>query len=296
MLRQRHLRGTRCGLLCLSLALASTAHAQPAPPPATVAPPVAAPGPPPPAYAPPPVYPVRGPNPDPDVPGSVRGPGAQTHDGFYLRLQTGFGYTRLSTNTMGSNLSIAGLDESFGIALGGAINPHVIIYGTLIGSPIRNPKSKNNGPLSSAVSDGMLSGTVTVGGYGDAGAVGFGAGAAYYLYANVFFAGSLLASRLFVEGVNGGVVAKSDWGFTFGTGRQGMVGLRQLGPRRRRPASAGRDEGPSLRERERPNLAAHGVVGAVHRDVQLRAAHGRVGMSCDDRNTVTTCTSAPTTR
>ncbi len=220
MTRQRHLRGGRCGLLCLSLVLASAAHAQPEPPPAVEAPPVAAPGAPPPGYVPPPVYPVSGPNPDPEAPGYVRAPGAETHDGFYLRLNVGPGYTRLSTSTMGSDLSIAGLDEVLGVALGGAINRHVIIYGTLVGSAVRNPTSKNHGPLSSNVSDGMLVGTVTVGGYGDAGAVGFGAGAAYYLDSNVFFAGSLLASRLFVDGVSGGVAAKTDWGFTF----EGLVG------------------------------------------------------------------------
>ena len=220
MTRQRYVRGGRCGLLGLSLALAATAHAQPAPPPAAEASPVAAPVAPPTGYAPPPVYPVRGPNPDPEAPGSVRAPGAETHDGFYLRLQLGLGYTRMSTHTMMSDVSLAGFSDSLGIALGGALNSHLIIYGTLIESTARSPKGKIDGPLSSAVSDGMLVGTVSVGGFGVAGVAGVGAGVAYYLDSNVFFAGSLLASRLVADDTNGNTVAKSDWGFTF----EGQVG------------------------------------------------------------------------
>jgi hypothetical protein len=220
-----------CGLLSLSLALASAAHAQPAPPPAgppaAVAPPGAAPATPPPGDAPPLVYPVPASPParapsavDPEGQEPVRAPGVETHDGFYLRLQLGVGYTRMSTSTMMSDVSLAGFSDNFGIALGGALNSHLIIYGTLVESTARRPKGKINGPLSSADVDGMTVGIVSVGGFGVAGVAGVGAGVAYYLDSNVFFAGSLLASRLVVDDVNGNTVAKTDWGFTF----EGLLG------------------------------------------------------------------------
>ena len=150
----------------------------------------------------------------------MRAPGAETHDGFYLRMQLGLGYMRTSTSTMMSDVSITGVSENLGIALGGALNRHLILYGTLVESRFRSPTGKVDGPLSSAVSDGMLVGTVTVGGFGTVGAVGAGAGVAYYLDSNVFFAGSLLGSRVFVDDNNGNMTARTNWGFTF----EGLVG------------------------------------------------------------------------
>jgi hypothetical protein len=205
MTTRRHLWVAGFGLL--SVLLASAAHAQPAPPPA---------------------QPVPGSSPaggraDPDSeePEHVPAPGAESHDGFYLRMQLGPGYTRMSTNTMMSDVSLAGFGDSFGIALGGALKSHLILYGTLIGSTARMPTGKLHGPLSlSAASDGMLVGTVGLGGFGGAGMVGAGAGVAYYLDSNVFFAGSLLGSRLFVDDTDGDMVARSEWGVT----AEGLVG------------------------------------------------------------------------
>jgi hypothetical protein len=45
--------------------------------------------------------------------------------------------------------------------------------------------------------------------------VGVGGGLAYYLDSNLFFAGSLLASRLVINNSDGNAIARSDWGFTF---------------------------------------------------------------------------------
>ena len=116
---------------------------------------------------------------------------------------------------MGTDLSIAGNSGSFGIALGGAVIPRLIIYGTLIDSVVRQPTYKINGPSLSATNAGRTAGVVSVGGLGTAGVVGVGGGIAYYLDWNVFFAGTLLASRLFVNNSNGDTAANTDWGFTF---------------------------------------------------------------------------------
>jgi hypothetical protein len=195
--KQRHMRIAKCGLWFLSLVLASAARAQPAPP------------------AAPPVGPY---DPAPNSP--VRAPGAETHDGLYLRLQLGVGYTRMASSTKGTDSSIAGGSGGFDFALGAALNSHLIVYGTLIDSVIRNPTYKANGPDLSNNPSGMLTGAVSLGGYGNAGVVGLGGGAATYLRSNLFLAGSLLASRLFVEDFNGNTVVKSDWGFTF----EGQIG------------------------------------------------------------------------
>jgi len=181
------------------------------PPPGGYPPPGAYPPPayPPPAYPPgyPPGYPPpRRYYPAPQV--QVREPGAQTHDGVYLRLQLGLGYTNLSTSVDGNDLTIAGGGAGFGIALGGAINSHLIIYATLVDCEASDPELKVNGQ-----SQGTANGR-------SAGVVGIGGGLAYYLDSNVFLAGSLLASRLVVNNDNGDTLGRSDWGFTV----EGLVG------------------------------------------------------------------------
>ena len=222
------MRIAKCGLLFSALALASAARAQtgpaPAEPPHVEAPPPEAgaasvPSSPPTASAPPPVYPAPEysplPSHDPAPEAPARAPGAEHHDGFYLRLQSGVGYTNMSASTKGTDLSIAGGGGSFGIALGAALNSHLIVYGTLIDDAALGPTYKITGPSMSATGNGMLVGAVSIGGFGRAGVVGVGGGVAYYLDSNLFFAGSLLGSRLFVDDSNGNAAARSDWGFTF---------------------------------------------------------------------------------
>ncbi|HZL18099.1 MAG TPA: hypothetical protein VFG23_10165, partial [Polyangia bacterium] len=152
---------------------------------------------------------------DPAYAAPVRAPGAETHDGLYLRLQLGVGYMRMSASTKGTDSSIAGASGNFDLALGAALSPRLIIYGTVIESKARNPTYKLDGPSLSDNPSGMIVGTVSLGGFGNAGVVGVGGGVATYLPSNLFLAGSLLASRLFVDDFNGNLVAKSDWGFTF---------------------------------------------------------------------------------
>jgi hypothetical protein len=189
MTRLHDRRIVKGGPVFLSLALASIARAQPAPPPPSLA---------------------------ADVPAApARAPGAETHDGLYLRLQIGVGYTSMSASTQGTDVSIAGRGGSLGVALGGALNRHVILYGTLLDSWAQSPTYKLTGPSMSDTSNGRLVGAVSVGGFGRAGVIGVGGGAAYYLDSNLFFAGSLLGSRLFVDEPNGSAAVQSDWGLTF---------------------------------------------------------------------------------
>ena len=129
-------------------------------------------------------------------------PGWHSHDGAYLRLQLGFGYTSMSTGSSTSDLKVSGGGAGFGIAIGGAVSKNVIIYGTIVDSLASNPTVERDGISQTA--NGA-----------SAGVVGLGGGLAYYLDNNVFFAGSLLASRLVINDTNGNQIGKSDWGFTF---------------------------------------------------------------------------------
>jgi hypothetical protein len=210
--------------------LSSTALAQTQPPPPNPNAPPAYPSQPayapPPAGAPPPGYPPQPSYPAPPAgysaqPGYapppanypptyavMRPPGTQTHDGFYLRLQLGGGYTSMSASSGPNSLKYSGGSVGFGLALGGAVAPNLIIYGALIDSIAQNPDTTFNGP-----SFGSTSGSV--------GVVGVGPGLAYYLQpANVFFAGSFLLSRLVFSDTDGNTTDQTDWGFTF----EGLVG------------------------------------------------------------------------
>ena len=183
-----------CGLVILSLTLVATARAQPSPS----------------------VGPDGSTQAEDEERERVPDPGARAHDGFYLRLHLGPGYTNLSASAKGGDLSIAGKSLNFGIALGGAVSSHLIIYGTLVDALAFNLTSKQN---QAQIEAGMIEGFVNGGGLHTMGVLGIGGGAAYYLDANVFFAGSLLGSRASVSQFIG-TVARSEWGVTF----EGLVG------------------------------------------------------------------------
>ncbi len=129
-------------------------------------------------------------------------PGFHTHDGVYLRLQFGLGYNSMSASVPGSDLKVTGGGGAFGIAIGGALTNNLVLYGTLLDSIASDPTIELNGQSQTA--NGA-----------SAGVVGVGGGLAYYLDNNVFFAGSLLASRLVVDDSGNRQIARSDWGFTF---------------------------------------------------------------------------------
>ncbi len=185
-------------------AQAHTAAAPEAPPAGYLSPPQ--PGdppqggyPPPSGYPPPPRQYYRGPygQPTPD-------PGSHVHDGLYLRMQFGLGYTSMSTD---AGVKASGGGAGFGIAVGGTIMPHVIVYGTILDNLVRDPTVRGD-----AVAP-IVSG-------GNAGEVGIGVGLAYYTDVNVFVATSFLGSRLEINDGNGETIRKSDWGFTF----EGLLG------------------------------------------------------------------------
>ncbi|HEY5091356.1 MAG TPA: hypothetical protein VIK30_15355, partial [Polyangia bacterium] len=165
---------------------------------------------PPPGYAPgygPPAYP---PPPRGYAPGSYYPPGyapvgygppPNLHDGFYLHMQIGGGGTRVSgTDAFGESVKISGGSLSIGIALGGAITPNLIVFGTLFFSGLGMPDVSVGG---------FASGTSN----GSAVVTGIGPGIAYYLEPfNVYFSGTLGAMAFEMDDVNGNAIYQTKAG------------------------------------------------------------------------------------
>lgn len=148
-------------------------------------------GPPPPGYGSPPPPPPPGYYPPPRHYGygrPVYQAPAYMHDGFYLHLDLGYGYTSFSANYTGQKMTISGGSVAYGIAAGGVIAPNLILFGTFYGNTISDPDVSYGGVPSN---DG--NGT-------DASVYSLGAGLAYYLMpVNVYFSFALSATWLKVE-------------------------------------------------------------------------------------------------
>ena len=191
-----------------------------APPPAYPPPPGYAPPPaypPPPGYAPPPAYPPppywgrpsygAAYQPVPATP-----PGFETHDGFFLRLHLGGGFTSITgSNGAGDTVGLSGGGVSIGFAVGGAITRNLILFGTVAGTVISDPSVRLNG-VSSAYSTPSGS-SASVG--------GTGAGLAYYFEpVNVYLSGALMLVTFEFDDANNKAIYQSDAGVGF----QGIVG------------------------------------------------------------------------
>lgn len=198
----------------------STGYAPPTtgqpPPPgdAPAAPPVYAPGyaPPPPPVDPPPPRPTPGygpgyaapayPPPPRDYwsggyyPPGYLPPGAplppeNLHDGFYLRLHLGGGFTHVSGgDAFGDTLTAQGGSVSFGIALGGALTPNFIVFGNIFYSGIVMPEVTIGG-----LGSGPSNSTVIL--------TGIGPGAAYYFEpVNIYLSGTVAAMEVEIDDAN----------------------------------------------------------------------------------------------
>jgi hypothetical protein len=158
---------------------------------------------PPPGYAP---YPPGYPPPQPAV--YVAPP--NTHDGFYLRLHLGGGFTSFSgSDSAGNSGTISGASASFGIALGGVIARDFVIFGNLFGSTIERPTVSAGGTSVPA------NGTVSLS--------GIGAGLAYYVTPlNLYISGTVAATQGSVN--QNGSASGNNAHTNFGRGLQGIVG------------------------------------------------------------------------
>ena len=173
---------------------------------------------PPPGYAPgygPPGYP---PPPRGYAPGNYyppgytpvgAGPPPNLHDGFYLRLHLGGGGTHVSgSDAFGDSVKISGGSVSFGIALGGAVTPNLIVFGNLFLSGLGMP-------------DVSIGGFAAGSSNSSAAVVGFGPGVVYYLEPfNVYFSGTLGAMQFEMDDANGKPIYQTE----VGIGCQILVG------------------------------------------------------------------------
>ncbi|MFL5307720.1 MAG: hypothetical protein ACJ8F1_21050 [Polyangia bacterium] len=162
---------------------------------------------PPPAYPPPPYGPRSAYPPPPGYGGypppyAVGSPG-NIHDGFFLRLHLGGGFTDIK----GNGLEISGGSVSLGVALGGALAENLILFGNFFLSVADTPDVKGSGPTFTS------SGSATLG--------GFGVGLTYYFMpVNVYLSGALAGMIFEMDNSDGSKLYSSN----FGLGFQGMVG------------------------------------------------------------------------
>jgi hypothetical protein len=112
-------------------------------------------------------------------------PGYHTHDGFYLRLALGAG----GAWTSGAGQKYSGGSVAFGAAFGGAITPHLILYGEFIGHTIPNPTFEAFGTSQSLDADVDI--------------LGVGPGVAYYFMPlNLYVSGTLLLQQVQLSNSN----------------------------------------------------------------------------------------------
>jgi hypothetical protein len=147
-------------------------------------------GPPAPYYYPPPpyypYYPYQSPPTYPGVQpaGPPREAGAETHDGGYLRLQLGVNTTKMKASSPSGEWVFDGGGASFGIAVGGAVVPNLIVYAEFLVAGAAEPTvERNQDPVAG----------IRVGG---SDVYGVGPGIAYYFDpANIFLAATILYGR-----------------------------------------------------------------------------------------------------
>jgi len=130
--------------------------------------------------------------------------GYHEHDGLYLRLLLGVGYLHGSARYLGSSESVHGVGGTFGLAVGGSVNPSLVIYGELLGTSVSDPTVEANG--TSGTASGV---TATM--------AGIGPGVAYYLDDNLYLSGTLLFSKLSFSDTNSNdQYASTNWGIGAG--------------------------------------------------------------------------------
>jgi hypothetical protein len=103
----------------------------------------------------------------------------RVHDGFYLRLTQGFG----TGSVKGDGTKYSGGSFGFSAAFGGALTPHLVLYGEFLFHAIPNPKGD------AQVDRPTLAGNPVA-------SFGFGPGIAYYFMPlNLYLSGSLLLQQ-----------------------------------------------------------------------------------------------------
>jgi hypothetical protein len=128
------------------------------------------------------------------------------HHGFFLRLQSGVGFTMLrgSGGYVGVT-TISGAGELFGVAIGGEVVRNVAVFGTLFTSTASNPDFATGG-----VDAGRNGGSAALRGF---------AGGIVYYFEPLNLSGALATVSMLVQNL-GITIDQSNYGF----GIEGIVG------------------------------------------------------------------------
>lgn len=78
---------------------------------------------------------------------SVAASSVRRHDGFYLRVQSGYAniHSKATGYSDGTELVITGTDSLFRLDIGGALKENLILYGTIGGAGVYEPEVRLNG-------------------------------------------------------------------------------------------------------------------------------------------------------
>jgi len=177
-------------------------------PPPGYPPPSYPPGTYPPSGSPPPYYPYQQPGyppayyqraPLPRGEAIRLAPGAQTHDGFYLRMQLGLAAAELEGRVPGSTVTYGGAGASAGLAIGYSVAPHLTLYLDLLIAGASGTTPRVNGFAQTGTKRG-------------ANMFGVGPGLSFDFGPNLFAAATVLLAGVYVEDNNGSSVADSKSG------------------------------------------------------------------------------------
>ena len=171
------------------VAPAPSPAAAPAPAPVELEATTVAPAPPPPPPPPLPAAPPPGPPPVyRAAPVAPAAPGVHTHDGFFLRAQLGAASTTFTVQSTPGSISSGG--AAFNLQIGGALTPHVLLFGEIFGTGA-NKFTAEGAPM--ATVDNAQAG---------AGVAGIGIGSAYcFMPVNVCLTGTLGSASIAFTGV-----------------------------------------------------------------------------------------------
>jgi hypothetical protein len=113
-------------------------------------------------------------------------PGARRHDGFFLRMMLGPGYSSTSTEVGTTDLKFTGVGAGFDVAVGYSVIENFALYGQITGTSVDKPD------VEAGTAKGKSDDRLTVS--------GIGAGAAYFIMPlNLYLHGGLLATTVSLE-------------------------------------------------------------------------------------------------
>jgi hypothetical protein len=147
---------------------------------------------------------------------------ARTHDGFFLRLSTGLGYSRAEISDNTGQLEVKGGATDVNIAIGGMVGTNFALHGTIWGWSMSDPDGELT--ISGGGSgSGTINGTLTMG------ALGVG-GTYYFMPSNFYMSYSLGMGSLSGDGeidgkTKSGIAVDATLGKEWWVGDQWGLGL-----------------------------------------------------------------------